>query len=55
MTINIMARIFVYLLLFRGLGSGNRTFDFDCGIDLSSCGIVTVEYCGEFFLDVGRQ
>jgi len=40
----------VSLFLFRSLGSGNRTFDFDCGIDLNSCGIVMVECCGEFWL-----
>jgi len=34
-SINNKSFIFVSLLLSRGLASGNRTFNFDCGIDLS--------------------
>jgi len=35
MTIGARACIFVSLLISKSMGSGNRTFDFDCGIDLS--------------------
>ena len=43
------------VLLFRNLGSGNRTFDFGCGADLSSCGIVMAEGGGEFWLRPSSQ
>ena len=38
MTIDTVGCVLVSLL-FRGLVSGSKTLDFDCGIDLSSCGI----------------
>ena len=52
LTISYRAYIFVSLLLSRSMESGNRTFNFDCGIGLSSCGILTVECCGGIL--VGR-
>jgi len=39
MTIDTVGCVLVSLLLFRGSVSGSKTLDFDCGIDLSSCGI----------------
>ena len=39
MTLNTAGCVLVSLLLFRGSVSGSKTLDFDCGIDLSSCGI----------------
>jgi len=46
MTINTKTCIFVSLLLPGGLGSGNGTFDFGCGINLSCRGIAMVELWG---------
>jgi len=48
MIVDAMAYIFVSPLLLRSLRSGNRTFDFNCGIDLNFCTIVMVEWCEEF-------
>ena len=39
MLINTKGSILESLPLFRGLEFGNKTFHFDCGINLSRCGI----------------
>ena len=49
-TINTKTCIFVSLLLSGSMGSSDRTFDFDGGIDLSCYVIVIVECCGELWL-----
>jgi len=51
-TINTKACMFVPLLLSRSMGSGTKTFDFDCVIGLGCCAIVVAECCavsGLFF------
>ena len=48
--INTKGSILECLLLFRGLEFGNETFHFDCGIDLSSCGIERAGCYGELWL-----
>ena len=50
MATNTKTCIFVPLLLSGSMGSGDKTFDFDGGIDLSYYGIVIVECCEEFWL-----
>jgi len=41
--IAINTKAYIFVSLSRGIGSGDRTFHFDCGIDLSRCGIAIVE------------
>jgi len=42
MAINTETCIFEPSLLSRSMGSGNKPFHLDCGIDLSRCGIAIV-------------
>lgn len=37
---------YIFLFLLRSMGSGNKTFPFDCSAGLSCCDIVMVECCG---------
>ena len=55
MTTNTKTCIFVPLLLSESMGSGDKTFDFDGGIDLSYYGIVMVECCEELWLRLVSQ
>ena len=48
--INTKGSILESLLLFRGLEFGNETFHFDCGINLSCCGIERAGCYGELWL-----
>ena len=50
MLINAKGSILESLLLFRDLEFGNETFHFDCGINLSRCGIERAGCYGQLWL-----
>ena len=50
MLTNTKGSILESLLLLTGLEFGNKTFHFDCGINLSSCDIERAGYYGELWL-----
>ena len=50
MLINTKGSILESFLLFRGLEFGNETFHFDCGINLSRCGVKRAGCYGELWL-----
>ena len=50
MLINTKGSILEPFLLFRGLEFGSETFHFDCGINLSRCGIKRAGCYGELWL-----
>ena len=50
MLINTKGSILESLPLFRGLEFGNKTIHFDCGINLSRCGIGRAGCYGELWL-----
>ena len=55
MLINTKGPILESLLLFGGLEFGNETFHFNCGINLSRCGIERAGCYGELWLRLLSQ